>query len=303
VAVWLLAVLLAVAVVAVIALVIALVQVRRRAEINDAAIEAGRAELAAAVEEATEAHVAEIRRTLARERAETASAVADDERRLAAERRAALVEQQRQIADDLAEALAIAEARVDERLRTFRDDFDRALDQIGSQVVQIEQRQREALGEVEARIEADAAELGSTADEQRQTVLRLREELETAASTAVTEALDELADQVTERRRTIDEISDRLRIRESAIAEGIDRAESDAKARLEVVLVEFERRQAERLERQVEREVDRHVQAAVVTFDARMREIREEAAKRLERELERRADLLAREEFTARLDQ
>jgi hypothetical protein len=190
---------------------------------------------------------------------------------------------------------------VDERLRNFSEDLDRAQQHVETQIARLDQRQRGAIAEVEARIEAEAAELGSTADDQRKTVLRLREELEQAANVAVTEALDELAEQVSERRRMIDDTTERLRAREAAIAEGIERAESDARARLDVALVEFERRQSERLTRQVEREVERHVQAAVTMFDERMREVREEATARMQRELERAVDRLVREEFATRV--
>ena len=161
---------------------------------------------------------------------------------------------------------------------------------------------RQAIADVEARLEREAGELGSTADEQRKTVLRLREELERAAGQAVTEALDELEAQTIERRRAIEEITERLRARETAIAESIEQAETDVRARLDVVLVECERRQTERLERVTEREVERHAQIAMTALDERMREAREEAATRLQRELDRAVELLAREELAQRLD-
>ena len=93
-----------------------------------------------------------------------------------------------------------------------------------------------------------------------------------------------------------------MRAREKAIADGIDSAETDARARLDVAFVEFERRQGERIERAVARELDHHVQAAALTFEERMRELREESATRLARELERAVDLLGREELARRLD-
>ena len=163
---------------------------------------------------------------------------------------------------------------MDERLHAFTDDLDRAQRHLEAQLARLEQRHRQAIVDVEHRIEAEAAELGSTADEQRKTVLRLREELERAATEAVTEALDELESQTTERRRAIDEITERLRTRETAIAEGIERAETDARGRLEVAFVEFERRQTERIERVLSRELERQVQAAALAFDERMRELR-----------------------------
>ena len=55
-----------------------------------------------------------------------------------------------------------------------------------AQLARLEQRNAQAIADVEARLEREASELGSTADEQRKTVLRLREELERAAGQAVT---------------------------------------------------------------------------------------------------------------------
>ena len=74
------------------------------------------------------------------------------------------------------------------------------------------------------------------------------------------------------------------------------------RARLDVVLVEWERRQNERLGRVTEREVERHAQIAMQALDDRFREAREEAATRLQRELERAVELMAREELAQRLD-
>ena len=155
----------------------------------------------------------------------------------------------------------------------------------------LDQRQRQAIADVEARIETEAAELGSTADEQRKTVHRLREEVERAAGQAVQEALDELEAQSVERRRAIEEITERLRAREAVIAEELERAETDVRARLDVILVEWERRQTERLGKVTEREIEHHVQVASQQFDERMREVREEAAARLSRELDRAVEL------------
>ena len=101
----------------------------------------------------------------------------------------------------------------------------------------------------------------------------------------------------------MEEITERLRIREAAIAEGIEQAETDARARLELTLIEFERRQTERLERVSEREIERHAQVAATAFDERMREIREDAATRLSRELDRAVETMMREELARRLQE
>ena len=119
----------------------------------------------------------------------------------------------------------------------------------------------------------------------------------------MSEALDELESNTTERRRAIEEITERLRTREAAIAEALEQAETDARARLEVTLIEFERRQTERLERVTEREIEHHAQIAAAALDERMREIREEAATRLRRELDRAVEVMMREELARRLDE
>lgn len=301
-AVWILAVCLGVALVAAIALWLALRRARRRARDPDALVATARAAIHSAVEKETAAHVEELRRTLARERADTISQLAAEDRRLGEERRASFAERERATSEALAETLTQVERRLDERMQGIVDDLERAQRHLETQLARLVQRQQQAVADVEARIDREAAELGSTSDEQRQAVIRLREELDRAAASAVTEALDELEAQTIERRRAIEEITERLRAREAAIAEGIEQAETDARARLELTLIEFERRQTERLERVTEREVERHAQIAATAFDERMREIREDAATRLARELDRAIEVIQREELARRLD-
>ena len=73
-----------------------------------------------------------------------------------------------------------------------RDDLDRSQQTLETELRKLEQRQKQLIAEAEARIEAEASELVATSDEQRASVLRLREELERAAQQAVAEALEEL---------------------------------------------------------------------------------------------------------------
>jgi hypothetical protein len=301
--VWILAGALGVSALALLVLAYALRRARARAAATDELVAAARERIRVAVEEETTAHVDEIRRVLSRERADAVSQLAAEERRLGEERRAEFVERERRAGEGLADTLALAERRLEERLRGFADDLERAQRHLEAQLVRLAQRQEQSIAEVEARIQAEADELGFTSDEQRKAVVRLREELERAAGTAVTEALDDLEAHTSERRRAIEEITERLRAREAAIAEGIDRAETDARARLEQTLLEFERRQAERLERVTEREIERHALIAATAFDERMREIREDTATRFARELDRAVELLSRDELARRLDE
>jgi hypothetical protein len=303
VAAWILGACLGAAAVAIVVLAVALRRTRRLATSTETLAAAARAAVHDAIAAESAAHVDELRRTLARERADTLSQLATEERRLANEQQSAFDDRARRASAALAETLAVTERRLDERLRGMVDDLDRAQRHVDAQVQRLTERQQQAVAEIEARIEREAAELGSTTDEQRQAVLRLRDELERAAASAVAEALDELEAQTIERRRAIEEITERLRAREAAIAEGIEQAENDARTRLELTLIEFERRQTERLERVTEREIDRHAQIAASAFDERMREIREESAGRLARELDRAADVILREDLARRLDE
>jgi len=302
VAAWILAACLAVAVAAAIVLWVALRRSRHGAADTDALVASARTAVHTAVEEETAAHVEAIRRTIARERADTISQMAAEERRLGTERAAVFAERERRASEVLSDTLSETERRLDERLHGIADDLERAQRHLEAQLARLTQRQQQAIADVEARIEREAAELGSTTDEQREAVIRLREELERAAASAVSEALDELETHTMERRRSIEEITERLRAREAAIAEGIEQAETDARARLELTLIEFERRQSERLERVTEREIERHAQIAVTAFDERMREIREDAVAKLARELDRAVDTIMREELARRLN-
>jgi len=301
-AIWILVVALVGAVVLAVVLWLSLRQARAEATTTGRLVSEARQAVREAVEVETAAHTEEIRRVLARERADTASLLAAEERRLAEERRATRAERERQAGDALLEELARSERRLEERLRGFAEDLERAQRHLETQLARLEQRYRSALTEVATRLESEAAELGSTADEQRKTVLRLREELERAAGQAVTEALDELEAHTIERRRAIEEITERLRARETAVADSLEKAETDVRARLDVVLAEWERRQNERLERVTEREVERHAQIAMLAYDERLREAREEAATRLQRELDRAVEYIVREDFSQRVN-
>ena len=201
---------------------LALRRARKSAAATPELVADARAGIAAAVAEETAAHTEEIRRTFARERADTISQLAAEERRLGEERRSTFAERERRAGALLADTLAEVERRLDERLQGVTDDLERAQRHLETQVAHLIQRQQQAFAEVETHIAREAAELGSTSDEQRKAVIRLREELERAAATAVTEALDELESHTMERRRSIEEVNDRLRAREAAIAEGID---------------------------------------------------------------------------------
>jgi hypothetical protein len=92
----------------------------------------------------------------------------------------------------------------------------------------------------------------------------------------------------------VDELNERLRQHEHAVIEQVDRAESEARTRVELAFAELEGRQVEHLERAIAREIDTRSEAGAVEFENRMRAIREEAANRLREELDRTAESFLR---------
>ena len=291
---WFLAAALVVAVVVALFAALALRRARARmAAVGELVADARRAVRAAADEEA-KAQSDQLRVSIARSHADALSAYVAEERRLSDERRGELGVRERMLSDQLAETLAAVERRVEERLRAWEADLERAQRSLEGEVRALEQHQRQRMADVEARIEAEATELGSAVDEQRAAATRLREELETTARAALTEALNELQSEADDRRRTIEDLVERLRQHEHAVAEQVDRAESEARTRIEQAFVELERRQVEHLERATAREVDRLSETGALEFENRMKAIREEAARRLRDELERAAESFQR---------
>ncbi len=264
----------------------------------DPSLEAAREKLRALVTEETAASADELKMQLARMRADSLSTLAKEERKIADERRHELGERERAAGEQLADTLATTTRRVDERLRAWTDDLERAQQNLETQLRKLEQRQQQLIAEAETRIEAEAAELVSTSEEQRASVLRLREELERSAQAAVAEALEELEAHTGERRRVIEEIAERLRRREQALTEQVERGESEAARRIEASFADVERRQVEQLQRVISREAERYAEAAGQQFEASMRAAREEAAVRLSRELDRAVETFVRQADT-----
>jgi hypothetical protein len=248
----------------------------------------------AAAEEEAAAQAEQLRVTISRAHADAQSTYATEARRLSDERRGELAVRERELSERLAETLASVERRVEERLRAWEADLERAQRALAGEVTALEQLQRQRIAAVEARIEAEAAELGTTVDQQRAAAVRLREELEASAKDALTQALEELQSQADDRRRAIEDITERLRQHEHAVAEQVDHAESEAQARIEAAFAELERRQVVELERASTREVDRLSETGALEFENRMRAIREEAADRLREELDRTAETFLR---------
>lgn len=291
---WVLAGALAATIVLSIVLALGYRRARARAARLDEHVAAAQRAVRSAAEDEAASQSEQLRVAISRAHADSLSAYATEERRLSDERRGELAVKERELSDRLAETLASVERRVEERLHAWEADLERAQRSLEGEVSALEQHQGQRIGEVEARIDAEAGELGRTIDQQRAAAIRLREELEQSAKEALTEALEELQSQASDMRRAIEEIADRLRQREHALSEQVDNAESEARARLEIASADLERRQSEQLERALAREVDRLSEAGALEFENRMRAIREEAAGRLQTELDRMSETFLR---------
>jgi hypothetical protein len=163
------------------------------------------------------------------------------------------------------------------------------------ETARLEQRLRQVLGDVQARIAADAERLTAESQQQQTLLIRLREELEKQVKEALDAAAGELELAANERRRALHEVNDRLRTRERQLTEQIEREQTEAARRLKSMFADVERRVLEQLERTVRRESDRLAEAAAAQFDTAITAAREDAARRLARELERAVDAFVRE--------
>jgi hypothetical protein len=241
---------------------------------------------------------AELERLLARARADSASLLMDQERKIAEERRAAAAERSRAAVDELGEALVKAQRQVEARFNAWNDDLERAQNAVVDQIGQLAHRQKQLISEAEARIAADAERLEAESEQQRAGLVRLRDDLARATQEAVTSGGSELEGFGSERRRALDELNERMRRRERQLAEVIEREETEAMRRIQAGFADVERKQVEQLERILERATTSYSDAAAQQFADTVRGTREAAATRLSRELDRSVQMFVREAQT-----
>jgi uncharacterized protein YukE len=280
------------------AIELALVRVRsslaRARRIDDETVHA-ELRLRELVERETTAHAAELERALARARAESTSLLLDEERRIAEERRQAVAAREEEAGANLSEALAQTQRRVERRLGEWGEDLERAQQGLAAQIARLAERQKELLGEVEKRMRGDAERVEGEGEELKAMVARLRDELARAAEEAAAAASAELESTQGERRRALHELNERLRRRERALREQVEREEAESVRRIQASFADVERRQVEQLERSVARSTSSYADAAALQFSDAIKGQREEAARRLARELDRGVQAYARE--------
>ena len=239
------------------------------------------------VERETAKRADELERTLARARADSSSRLAEEDRKLADARLSELNQRERRLAAELGETVALVERRVEQRLSEWAGDLDRMQQGLTTRLGELAQRQRDAVAEAQARLEADTQQLKSASEDQRAILAKLRQEFERAAEEAGTAARREVEVHESERRRALHEVSERLRQRERELRERIAAEETEAVRRIQSGFADVERRQIDQLSRIVDRTANRLSEAAVEQFSTTVKAAREDAAKRLSRELDR----------------
>jgi hypothetical protein len=276
-------------------LAIRLRQLHRAAGRVDEQLARAQSRLHSLVAREAEERAVELERVLARARADSISLLAEQERRIAEERRASTAERSRASVDELGEALTAAQQQVEARFHAWTDDLERAQHGVVDQLAQLAQRQKQLISEAEARIAADADRLEAESQQQRAGLVRLRDEITRATQEAVTTGTSELDGFAAERRRALHELNERMRRRERQMSELIEREETDAMRRIQAGFAEVERKQIEQLDRILKRATTSYSEAAAQQFADTVRGTREAAATRLSRELDRSVQAFARE--------
>ncbi len=221
------------------------------------------------------------------------SLIADDERRIVESRRAAIAEREQVAAQELSNTLADTQRRVEQRLASWTEDLELAQANLFTQLQTLAGRQRRLIEEAEERLASDAERLESESEVQRVAFVKLRDEVERATEQSIATAREELEAHTVERRQSLHELTERIRLRERELREAVEREQAEALQGIQAAFKDVERRMVERLERVVERTITQHSDAAAVQFADAIKRSREDSAKRLSRELERAVESFA----------
>lgn len=262
---------------------------------NETHIAAARAQLGEFVAREARERAAELERTLSRARADSVSALAEEERRIADERRAAFFAREQELTANLTASLSEAQTQTAQRLADWRVDLEREADASKQRVTELAVRQKQLFSEAEARLAADADRLAVESEEQRTAIARLRKELDVALEEALTAARSDIEAHSAERRRALHELDERLRRREKEMMERIEREEVEATQRVRAEFEVVQKRQIEEMQRTVDRATTSYADEAAQQFAALVKSSREDAARRLARELDRAVETFARE--------
>jgi hypothetical protein len=274
---------------------VALMRGFRRTRDIERLSEAAREDLASFVETEVRERLLELERLLARERANASHQLSEQERRLAEERRDIVERQTERARVELTQAVSAVQERLERRLMAWAADLDRGQRELEAHLTGLSERQREAVAAYEARLAADTEHVEAASEEQKLALVKLREALQRLGTEFLEEGRSEIEVHAAERRRALHEVGERIRNRERALREQIEREEGEARSRLASGLVDAEKRHLVALEHAFDRAGTRLAEYAEKQFDAQIRESREKAAERLSRELEKGIEQFARQ--------
>jgi uncharacterized protein YukE len=275
--------------------VLVLRKVRAHQQLLEREIERGKGAFDEVVTREVQQRSVELAQTLARQRADSLSHLAEEERKIADERRRDVLARERDAGTRLGEQLTEVQRSVELRLTDWASDVEQLQEGLNEELRRIEARQRQLMTETEAKIGKAAEGVQGQVDEQRQLLTRLRSELAGSAQQLMQSANAELEQHAAERRRALHEVAERLRKRERDLHEIAEREANDAAQRVQISIGDVERRQVEQLQRIVGRETQRFAEAATQQFDTQIKTAREEAARRLSRELDLAVERFSRE--------
>ncbi len=130
-----------------------------RATDTEAHVTAAQKRLQEVVDQEAADRAEELERTLARARADSISLLAEEERRIAEERRTAFGDRERELIASMTGALTETQAQVSQRLADWKRDLDRAADSTKERLAELAERQKLLLEDAGARLQTDGERL------------------------------------------------------------------------------------------------------------------------------------------------
>ena len=257
-------------------------------------IAAGEAHIEGVLAASAKERAAELDRTLARERANTAHLLSQQERKLSTERRDLIARQADRARSELATSIEQVQERLEQRLAAWAADLDRGQRNLEKRLNDLANRQNEAIKTYEARLAADSEYLRTATEEQQTALGRLRAELATVGDEVLQAGRSDLELQAEENRKALQELTLKMRDSERTVREQLDHAESDALLRIQSAFEDVEKKQRDALSRSLDRAAGRLTDEAERRFDTQIKASREKSAQRLSNELDKSMEQFAR---------
>lgn len=275
--------------------VLTLRRARNRFQSLEEEFERGRGLFRDAVSREAQQQAIALSETMSLARSEAMSGLAVEERRITEERRREVAQLERDAGAKLTAALAETQRSVEQRFADWGTHLSGLQQSLAGNLERIGQRQTQLATEVEARIAEESERFQTSLDEHRGRLAKLRDDLEHSVQEVARAASADLEAHVAERRRTLQEVAERLHKREQEIQEQIEREQNEASQRVATQVKDVEHRQVEQLRRVVAREAQQTAVRAAQEFDTTIRAAREEAARRLARQLDIAVERFSRE--------